>query len=429
MLIGVFLLLSMLTCSILTIGDEICIGQIVNSNAAWMAAQCTKIGCEVMKHVTVSDNEDEILAELENLRTYSDFILITGGLGPTHDDITKKVLCSYFQDELIWHAPTLEWLEEFARIRNRVLTDRNRQQALLPSKCTVLTNKNGTAPGMLFTDGGSTFVSMPGVPREMMYIMENHVLPLLEKIISENGYETNKYRTILTIGIAESDLADLIGDETLFLKENTSLAFLPSYKGVRLRIGVHNVHANEADKLLDSIEEYLHSKAGKYFFGKNDESIESVTARLLKEQGATVSVAESCTGGKIGAAFTEMAGSSAYFIGGVLAYSNDVKVQELSVNVQDIEKYGAVSEQVARSMSEGVRKKLSTTYALSATGTAGPGGGTEEKPVGTVWISLATPKETIAKRFIFGNDRTANRERTVGAAFDMLYRYLRSEEK
>lgn len=419
----------MLTCSILTIGDEICIGQIVNSNAAWMAEQCTKIGCEIVKHVTVSDKDEEIIAALENLRLNSDYILMTGGLGPTHDDITKKVLCSYFNDELQWHEPTLAWLEEFARVRSRPLSERNKQQALLPAKCTVLANRNGTAPGMLFNNQGTVFVSMPGVPREMMYIMQNHILPLLQNSISEKGYRTTKYRTILSIGIAESDLADLIGDETLFLDSSTSLAFLPSYKGVRLRIGVHNVHNEEADKRLNMIEEYLYSKAGKYFFGKNAESIESVTARLLKEQSATVSVAESCTGGKIGAAFTELAGSSAYFIGGVLAYANDVKIQELSVDPIDIERYGAVSEQVARSMSEGIRKKLSTTYALSATGTAGPDGGTEEKPVGTVWISLATPKETIAKRFVFGNDRTANRERTVGAAFDMLYRYLRFEEK
>lgn len=418
----------MLTCSIVTIGDEICIGQIVNSNSAWIAEQCTRLGCEVIKHVSVSDSESEIVSELDRLRLQSDIILITGGLGPTHDDITKRVLCSYFHDELVWHAPTLQWLEEFYHKRNRVLTERNREQALLPKNCTVLSNNFGTAPGMMFSNSGTVFVSMPGVPREMMHIMTEHVVPYIHNIITEKNYLTNKYKTILTIGIAESDLADLIGDTHLFLSENDSLAFLPSYKGVRLRIGVHNTESEKADKRLSDIQSYLMEKAGKYFFGADDENIEVVVGRLLMKRQETISVAESCTGGKIGAALTDMPGSSAYFIGGVLAYANEVKENELDVDPQAIVHKGAVSEEVARMMSEGVRRKLNTTYALSATGTAGPGGGTEDKPVGTVWISLTTPTETIAKKFVFGNDRTANRERTVGAALDMLYRYLKALE-
>ncbi len=260
----------------------------------------------------------------------------------------------------------------------------------------------------------------------MMYIMEQHIFPRIEQHFLLQHQTRNMYRTLMTIGVAESDLADMIGDVSKFLDPHSSLAFLPSYSGVRLRIGAHDVHTDKAIEILNSLEKILRQKAGKFIYGSDNISIEKTVAQLLTERGETVSVAESCTGGKIGAAFTDLSGSSAYFIGGVLAYSNTVKVQELGVKSEEIEQYGAVSEEVARSMSQGVRHKLQTDYGIAATGVAGPDGGSDEKPVGTVWIALSTPSTTITKRYIFGNDRAANRDRTVGAAFDMLYRYLKS---
>lgn len=416
----------MIRCSILTIGDEICIGQIINTNAAWIASHCTDRGCAVITHSVVGDNSEEIKSELTRLAQCSDYVLITGGLGPTHDDVTKKVLCDYFQDTYIWHEPTLKYLQEFYGRRGRQLTDRNKLQAYVPASCRVLSNERGTAPGMLFEKQGTIFVSMPGVPREMMYIMEQHVLPHIEKTYATHDQTRNVYKTLMTIGIAESDLADAIGDVSHFLSPASSLAFLPSYSGVRLRIGAHDVSTEEGNRIISDIENFLREKAGKYIYGSDNISIEKAVAQLLTESGETVAVAESCTGGKIGAALTDLSGSSAYFIGGVLAYANAAKVKELGVKESDIELHGAVSEEVARAMSEGVKAKMQTHYGIAATGVAGPDGGTEEKPVGTVWISLSTPTITIAKRFVFGNDRAANRERTVGAAFDMLYRYLRN---
>ncbi len=416
----------MIQCSILTIGDEICIGQIVNTNAAWIAAHCSEIGCEVIAHSIVGDDSEEIKSELKRLSQISDYVFLTGGLGPTHDDVTKKVLCEYFNDSYIWHEPTLLWLQDFYARRGRPLTERNKLQAFLPSVCEVLSNERGTAPGMLFQKDGTIVVSMPGVPREMMYIMEQHIFPRIEQHFLLQHQTRNMYRTLMTIGVAESDLADMIGDVSKFLDPHSSLAFLPSYSGVRLRIGAHDVHNDKAIEILNSLEKILRQKAGKFIYGSDNISIEKTVAQLLTERGETVSVAESCTGGKIGAAFTDLSGSSAYFIGGVLAYSNTVKVQELGVKSEEIEQYGAVSEEVARSMSQGVRHKLQTDYGIAATGVAGPDGGSDEKPVGTVWISLSTPSTTITKRYIFGNDRAANRDRTVGAAFDMLYRYLKS---
>lgn len=416
----------MIKCSILTIGDEICIGQIVNTNAAWIASHCTEIGCEVVTHSIVGDDGEEIKAELTRLSKNSDYVIITGGLGPTHDDVTKKVLCEYFNDTYIWHEPTLVWLQDFYSRRGRQLTERNKLQAYIPSTCQVLSNERGTAPGMLFKTESTIFVSMPGVPREMMYIMEQHVFPLIEQHFTLQNQTRNMFRTLMTIGVAESDLADMIGDVSEFLNTNSSLAFLPSYSGVRLRIGAHNVSSGKAVEIVDTIERNIRQKVGKFIYGANNIPIEKTVAQLLTERGETVSVAESCTGGKIGASLTDLPGSSAYFIGGIMAYSNAIKVQELGVNSEDIEHYGAVSEEVARAMSQGVRSKLQTDYGIAATGIAGPDGGTDEKPVGTVWISLSTPTSTITKRFIFGNDRAANRDRTVGAAFDMLYRYLRS---
>ncbi len=410
--------------SILTIGDEICIGQIVNSNAAWIAEQLSKTGADVFKHSTVGDKKEIMKSELESLLQSSNAVIITGGLGPTSDDITKPVLADFFNDELVLHKPTLDFLVERYKKRGIELSGRNREIAMLPSKCEVLTNAVGTAPGMLFRHNGKLVFSTPGVPNEMNYIIKNHALEIIKKEIIKGRYETSLFKTLHTIGIAESNLADLIGDEKEFIGPS-SLAYLPSYRGVRLRITVKGKTFEEGNREINRIETILREKAGDYIFGENDVNIASVVAGLLKEKGKTVSVAESCTGGMLGAALTDIAGSSDYFYGGVIVYSNEAKSKQLDVPEDTLKQHGAVSEETALQLATNVRKKFGTDYGIGITGIAGPTGGTEEKPVGTVWISLADENGSAARKYVFVSDRAVNRELSVGTALGILFTKLK----
>ena len=412
----------MLSLSILTIGDEICIGQIVNTNAAWIADQCTRIGCKISIHSTIGDDIRIIQNELERLLSASDAVIITGGLGPTHDDLTKDALCEYFDDILIFHQPTFDYLTSIYARRGQSVSERNATQAMLPSKATILSNSRGTASGMWFEESGKIVVSLPGVPREMKGLMEEHVLSRLSKWADETD-EVQLYKTLLTTGITEANLADLIGEPQEFL-EDSSLAFLPSYQGVRLRIGVQASSKQDATDELERIENYIREKVNRYIFGENDQTLASVVAGLLIEKKRTVSVAESCTGGMLGAALTDIAGSSAYFEGGVQVYSYTAKQNILNVSPETLAKYGAVSKETVEEMAINVRLKFGTSYGISISGIAGPGGGLPEKPVGTVWIGLADESKVTAKKFVFGNERTINRERSVGSALEMIYRAL-----
>lgn len=407
--------------AILTIGDELCIGQIINTNAAWMAQACTEIGGFIYRHITIQDGIDVLLDELNILKKECDCIIISGGLGPTHDDKTKETLLAYFNDTLILHEPTLEALRERARLRGLPLNQRNMDQALVPSTCTVLENPRGTAPGMLFHIDDVIYISLPGVPSEMKGIMEDHVLPYLRNAIEQEYGKTPYYHTILTKGIPESALADLIGDPSEFLQVDESLAYLPSYQGVRLRLGILSIKPDLAQSRLNELQSIIQSKAGDYIYGFGNASLLSVTTDLLLQKHCTISVVESCTGGMLGAEFTKQSGSSAYFMGGFQTYSNALKVQLAHVSPITLEQCGAVSKEVAEEMAIGGRTVLQTTYCLSITGIAGPDGGTPEKPVGTVWIALASEHEVIAKRFNFGNDRAINRERSVMQAIAMLH--------
>lgn len=409
---------------IVTIGDEILIGQIVNSNAAWMAAQVTAIGGRVVEHVSVADDRQALVATLDRLRAQCPVLLVTGGLGPTHDDITKAVLTDYFDDVLVEDAETTRRLQLWMQRRNRTLTERNAQQAWIPSSCTALANPIGTAPGMLFERDGLFLVSMPGVPDEMKGIMTRDVLPRLAQQIDAEQRPTWAYRTVYTTGIAESDLADLIGDTTAFLHGST-LAFLPNYLGVRMRVGAQGLTMEVRTAELDRVETVLRERAGRFIYGSGDLTLASAVGSALVARNATLAVAESCTGGLLAAAITDVPGSSAWFPGGVLAYANEVKHRELGVDAALLHSVGAVSEQVAMAMAAGVRQRYGTTYGIGITGIAGPGGGTPDKPVGTVWIGLSTPTETVATRFAFGGDRRMNRERSVGAALGMLLKVLR----
>lgn len=408
----------------ITIGDELLIGQVVNRNAAWISEQCTEVGARVVAHSVVGDDADDLIVEIERLGSRCAMLLLTGGLGPTHDDITKWVLRSMAKDTMVVHEPWLEHLREWMARRGREVTPRNAGQAEVPSQAIVLHNPVGTAPGLLMTISGTIVVSMPGVPREMKAIMENEVLPRIRERVDLEEGETRSYRTLLTTGIAESNLADLIGEPSEFLGSST-LAFLPNLQGVRLRIGALGRSTAEREAEQERVAKILYERAGRFVFGEGAITLSEAVGHRLKERGETLAVAESCTGGLLGGAITDIPGSSSWFPGGVISYANEVKVEHVGVKQETLVAVGAVSEEVAGQMAEGIRSRMGTTWGIGITGVAGPGGGTEEKPVGTVWIGLCGPNGTRAVRFQFGEERRSNRERSVGAALGMLWGDLR----
>lgn len=407
--------------ALLTIGDELCIGQIVNTNASWIADRCTQIGASISCHSTIRDNPVDIIHELDRLRINNSMIIITGGLGPTHDDSTKATLCSYFHDTLIEHQETLLYLQERYKSRDIVLSERNREQAFVPSSCTVLKNPRGTAPGLLFTQKDCTFIALPGVPSEMKGIMQEYVIPIIQDHFLKEKSLKPFYRTLITKGIPESTLADLIGNPAEFLEMQETLAFLPSFQGVRLRLGVYHHNAEHAIQRLDVLEQILMNKAGIYIYAKDQENLLSKTIENLLIHKKSLSVVESCTGGKLGSLCTELPGSSVFFKGGFITYSNELKEKLVHVRHDTLLEFGAVSEQTAIEMAIGGRNILDTDYCISITGIAGPDGGTNDKPVGLVWIGLSSKNRTFAKKHIFGTDRDMNRERSVYAALSMLY--------
>ncbi len=413
--------------SLLTIGDEICIGQVLNTNASWIADECTKLGAKVNYHSTVGDNEPDITSELDRLLYVTDMVIITGGLGPTHDDITKEVLAEYFNDILVLSEPTLLHIESLLTNRGITITENSRKVAMLPTKCNLLRNMLGTAPGMLFDIGEKYVISLPGVPFEMKYIMSDSVLPFISEKIKDEGDKIVVYKVLQTAGISESVLAELIGDSSAFLNGCT-LAFLPSYKGVRLRIGSESDNKVECNQKIKIVSDYIYSKAEKFIIGEADDSLASVCGKLLKSQGKTVSFAESCTGGLLSGEMTSIPGSSEYFQGSVITYSNEMKQQMLDINPETLTMKGAVSEETAIEMAHNVREKFKTTIGISITGIAGPDGGTTEKPVGTVWIGYSDQLKSIAIKFKFGGDRIINRNRAVSAALNLLFKKLKNQQ-
>lgn len=416
-----------LNASILTIGDEICIGQIVNTNAAWIAQKLTSLGLTIHSHVSIGDSIDEMIGEIDRLLKRSPILIITGGLGPTHDDCTKEALCQYLGDSLVLHPETLTRLEEYYRARNRIFGERQRGQAMVPKTCQVLPNAMGTAPGMKWEidRSGETrrIYSLPGVPVEMKYLMSEHILPELESLQEKAGHAV-VYKTLLTSGIGESDLADQIGDVREFLGNDT-LAFLPQASGVRLRIGVERENKKAALERLAELETHLRSKVARYIFGENDDTLAQALGRVLLQKKWTLSTAESCTGGMIGSLLTDVSGSSAYYLGGAVTYSNELKHDLVGVPKELIQKHGAVSQEVVEAMVCGAIEKFKSDASIAVSGISGPTGGTAEKPVGTTWISVATPHGVKSRCFQFGtNSRAINRERAASAALLMLYRTL-----
>ena len=401
---------------IITIGDELLIGQVIDTNSAWMAEQLNMVGIRVHQITSISDNEEHILTTLKEASGRAQLILITGGLGPTKDDITKHTLCKYFDTTLVFSEDTYKNVERLFAARGVAVTELNRLQAMVPANCQVIPNPNGTAPCMWFEKEGCIYVSMPGVPFEMKAIMEEEIIPrLLHKL-----NQVIIHRTILTEGIGESMLASIIESWEDSLPSFIKLAYLPQPGMVRLRLTAYGTDRIELQDAINKAENELYPYAGKYIYGFDDDTMESVIGRLLRNKGMTLSTAESCTGGNIAQLITSIAGSSDYFKGSVVAYANEIKEEFLGVHHQVLVEHGAVSEQTVIAMAEGIRKRFSTDYSIAVSGIAGPTGGTEEKPVGTTWIAVATPTETIARKFLFGDHRGRNIRKASVAALNML---------
>ena len=392
----------MILAEIITIGDELLIGQVIDTNSAWMGQKLNEIGIKVKQTTSISDDKMHILTTLEEAKKRADVILITGGLGPTKDDITKKTLCDYFGSELVFHEPSFKVIEEIFNSRGRTITETNRLQAYVPANCEVLVNKNGTAPGMWFNDGKKIIVSMPGVPNEMKGLMETLVIPQLK---SKFNLAPIVHKTILTQGIGESFLSDLIEKWELALPVYMKLAYLPSAGTVRLRITASGKDADVLRKEVESQTEELKKLIPEYIFGYETDQLESLIGELLVQKNKTLSTAESCTGGFIAHKITSVPGSSRYYMGSVLPYSNDLKTGLLKVDPELIAKHGAVSQEVVTQMAELARKMLKTDYAIATSGIAGPSGGSDLKPVGTVWIGIAGPEKTKAWKVQLGSNR------------------------
>ncbi|WP_372647930.1 competence/damage-inducible protein A [Draconibacterium sp.] len=410
---------------IITIGDEILIGQIVDTNSAWMGEQFNLNGIEIYQITSVHDDHYHIMRAIKNAEEHADLVVITGGLGPTKDDITKHTLCEYFNTKLVFHEPTLKTIYERFKFRGIDMNKMNRDQAMLPESCTILPNKMGTAPGMWFEKNDTIFVSMPGVPFEMQYLVEFELLPRLR----ETGRtKAIFHKTVLTQGVPESMLAERIADWEDALPTHIKLAYLPNPMAVRLRLSAigYNVESLKSD--VESEIEKLKNIIPEAIYGYDLETMAEVIGRELVQQNKKLAVAESCTGGYISHLITSVAGSSEYYNGSITSYSNEMKEQLLGVSRENLEKYGAVSEQVAREMVEGVKRVMKADYAVATTGIAGPTGGTEEKPVGTVWIAVSGPEKTLVKKYTFvGDQRDRNIVRSGQTALQLLRRMVLGE--
>ncbi len=408
---------------IITIGDEILLGQILDTNSRFMARELTKLGAETIELRSVADERNAIVRAINDATLRADVVLLTGGLGPTKDDLTKKVLAEYFDCPLVKNEQVYHWLEEmFADIPSR-LNKYNVSQALLPAKCTPLRNLKGTASGMWFEHKNKVLVSLPGVPFEMEYLMHYEVLPRLKEKFTNLLL---RYKMITVFDVPESEIALQLAHFEEQLPDNMSLAYLPSEGYVRLRLTAKGMAVElletQYKQLLDSLQNLPYQPSSE---GDSREDL----MRRLKNAGVTVACAESCTGGNIAHLITSLPGVSAFFLGGVVAYSNPVKEHVLGVQAQDLEKYGAVSEPVARQMAQGVRKLLGSQYAVSTTGIAGPDGGTPEKPIGTVWIAVAGPNGTIAEKMLISHTRERNIGRGSVHAIQLLLQQIEQDKK
>ncbi len=406
---------------IITIGDEILIGQTIDTNSAWMANKLNLIGADIIRISSISDKKDEIIKALDSAKERADIVLITGGLGPTNDDITKETLAEYFGAKLVINKEVLSNIEHFVFKRKAEMNERNAKQAEVPDNCTVLMNNIGTAPGMLFKEKDKIIISMPGVPFEMKELMTNHVIPLIKS--KQEGFHII-HKVILTQGLPESKLAEVLEKWENSLPETISLAYLPSPGLIKLRLTAKGNDKKYLERDIKNSVSGLQNIIPELICGYDSEKIEELLGKKLMQLGKTVSTAESCTGGNIAHLITSISGSSKYFKGSIVAYSNEIKQKALNVNKSDIDTYGAVSKQVVEQMAIGACKVLNTDYAISTSGIAGPDGGTIEKPVGTTWIAVSNGKNAISKLHVFGDQRERNIQRASLTAINMLLKLL-----
>lgn len=404
--------------TIITIGDEILIGQILDTNSRYISQALNRIGVVVTERTSIGDSAEQIVSTLDRALAQSDVVIITGGLGPTKDDITKHTLARYYNSELVYNEKVGSFVEQLLARRGIAFTELNRGQAMVPKCCTVLHNAHGTAPGMWFERDGKVVVSLPGVPFEMRHLIDDSVVPMLAERFELKAIV---HRTMITSGIAESILAERIATWEDNLPDVLHLAYLPAPNVVRLRLSAYEVDGQSVRWMIDDEFDKLKGIIPEAIVGFEDATVEQLVHRWMTENGKTLSVAESCTGGAIAAKFTAMAGASVYFNAGVVSYSNEAKRDILGVNMNDIVRYGAVSETVAIQMAEGVRRAGQSDYAVSTTGIAGPTGGSAEKPVGTVWIGVATPKGCFAVLKNCGTDRSQIIDRATAYAIKLLY--------
>lgn len=402
---------------IITIGDELLIGQVVDTNSAWLGRTLSEDGIKVTQITSVQDDPNQIMRTVNEALARVSIVLVTGGLGPTRDDITKHTLAKLFGMKLVRDEQVYETVRRQLAVRGIAFNELNREQALVPDGCTVLPNRNGTAPGMWFERGGKVLVSMPGVPFEMKALVTDEILPRLRTHFSLHA---NVHRTAITFGLAESILAERIAPWEAALPANLRLAYLPSALCIRLRLSAYETDPEKARSEIDRQFDRLAGLIPHYLVGYGDDTLESATGALLRSRGETLATAESCTGGNIAHRFTAMPGASDYFLGGVVAYSNEVKTALLGVDPDSLNRYGAVSRSVAEQMAEGVRRATGATYGISTTGIAGPTGGTPGKPVGTVWMAVATPEGVHARCMVFGSVRAQNIERSSSNCINLL---------
>ena len=406
-----------ITAELLTIGDEILYGQIIDTNSQWMSAELSNAGIRVIRKTSVGDQENEILTAFAEAEKRADIVLITGGLGPTSDDLTEPCLARYFNCEIKMHAEALQEVTEFFKSRGRELTDINRQQAALPVCCEKISNKMGTAPGMWFHQNGKVFVSMPGVPHEMKRMMSDIVIPKLKATFT---VPVIHHRVIRTAGIGESFLAEKIATWEKALPPHVKLAYLPGLSEVKLRLTSIGESEAALEKETDMLVEKLLPMAGEFVYGYGDEPLEVVIGNTLRKKKLTLSIAESCTGGYLSHLITSVPGSSDYFLGSIIPYAYDIKMRQLGVKPETLEQFGAVSEPTIREMANLVRAKFNTDIGVATSGIAGPGGATPDKPVGTIWIAYSDKHQTVARKLQLTKDRLINIKMTSAIVMNLI---------
>ncbi len=410
---------------IITIGDEILIGQVIDTNSAWMAESLNSIGISIVRITSITDNTEAIRNALNEAFTRTDLILITGGLGPTRDDVTKNSITDFFGSKLVRNEDALKRIKAFLRSRGVFLNKENIDQALLPDNCNIIPNRCGSASGMWFKKNGKDFIFIPGVPYEMKSMMTGYILPELRKLYD---LPVIIHKTIITQGITESHLAIKLSDLELSLPDEIKLSYLPSPGFVRLRLSIKGKEKDKTEALIGDALERLIVLISEYITGFENESIEKLIGKMLSEKRLTLATAESCTGGYIAQLITSVPGSSRYFTGSVVAYSNDIKERVLGVSRESLEKHGAVSEAVVKEMALGIMKLYQSDFVVATSGIAGPDGGTVEKPVGTTWIAVASDRHVVTEKYLFGSLRSINIQRASLMALNMLRKLIISEK-